>query len=505
MDPLRMNLLVLSVLVVVSVTLRLPYFYLGVIDWDESTYILIGQSLLDGFRPETDYPLIRGYPYAFFIFLFGKSVEAVRFAGALCVAFAAFFTYLIGVRIWDRATGFLASFYFVFLASLIPSGFSTMSEHIALVPLMASIYVILTRTSISALFVAGILVAIAGLIRLNLAYLAILLGLYLIYIARSDLKKTTANGLAYAFGGMLVLGLSFVPYLLMGQPQLWLSLNFLAGLSYAEFQLTTFQTLATHFRYFISSFFDFRGLSFGLNILVWLGGLAGLIYCFLNWKRDNESTRMALVLLSIGVFGISLSLIKGGAAYPHYLIQLIPFMGLFSAVLIRKLAWSGNNKLKWFTTAILCLVLLISLKPVVGGYLAGVKNYFNKGVLRTGPSYDIANYLKENNPNKEQMFILEKHIVYWLLGARSMSRSTVHPSNMTKKPLLEYIEKIETSTQKEMQKILDKKPGFIVSSDAVPYLKDEPEAVAILNEILASDYQVVHKVKQYKIYKRNTR
>ena len=40
-----------SVLFVITILVRLPFFFPAVIDWDESTFVLIGQSVVDGHLP----------------------------------------------------------------------------------------------------------------------------------------------------------------------------------------------------------------------------------------------------------------------------------------------------------------------------------------------------------------------------------------------------------------------------------------------------------------------
>ena len=52
--------------------LRLPFFFTDVFNWDESTYIIIGQWIVDGGLPylgrtEIKPPLL-GYLYSFFVF-----------------------------------------------------------------------------------------------------------------------------------------------------------------------------------------------------------------------------------------------------------------------------------------------------------------------------------------------------------------------------------------------------------------------------------------------------
>lgn len=79
----------IAILLFVAVFVRLPYFTYAVIDWDESTFILMGDSLLRGHLPLTALSVLKPplayLPYAFFIHLFGHSIAAVRLGGLICV------------------------------------------------------------------------------------------------------------------------------------------------------------------------------------------------------------------------------------------------------------------------------------------------------------------------------------------------------------------------------------------------------------------------------------
>ena len=53
-NPKNFNFFVASYLLLLAIIVRLPFFFKDVIDWDESTYILMGQSVLDGHLPYTE-------------------------------------------------------------------------------------------------------------------------------------------------------------------------------------------------------------------------------------------------------------------------------------------------------------------------------------------------------------------------------------------------------------------------------------------------------------------
>ncbi|OUU02322.1 MAG: hypothetical protein CBB99_00385 [Bacteroidetes bacterium TMED39] len=61
-------------LLIFTIFCRLPFFFRDIYDWDESTFLLVGQSLLDGHLPFTKLwdlkPALLGYIYGFIIFFF---------------------------------------------------------------------------------------------------------------------------------------------------------------------------------------------------------------------------------------------------------------------------------------------------------------------------------------------------------------------------------------------------------------------------------------------------
>ena len=64
-------------LLALALATRLPYFFVDVIDWDESTFILMGHSLLKGFLPYTHLWDLKP-PAIFFLFAGVISLGEVR-------------------------------------------------------------------------------------------------------------------------------------------------------------------------------------------------------------------------------------------------------------------------------------------------------------------------------------------------------------------------------------------------------------------------------------------
>ncbi|MDJ0577548.1 MAG: glycosyltransferase family 39 protein [Xenococcaceae cyanobacterium MO_234.B1] len=501
----KQYLFVAIYLLLLSTTVRLPFFFPAVINWDESTFILMGQSILDGHLPYTNLwdnkPPLAFVFYAFFIALLGKSIISVRIAGTLCVASVSFCTYLVGKTLWNSLVGIISATLFVVLASLLPAGQATMTEHVALVPLVGALSLLVTRkTTLSTLFFSGILMAIASLIRLNLAYVTIIIGLFALFVKppRSN-NSILQRGLAYAGGSGLVILLTYLPYVVTGYQQVWFSSVILAPLNYANSQLSVLEVLAVYKQYIQKSLSDVRGTMFGISLLVWIGGLMGIGSIFIQWFNASREKRLGLLWLCLFLFGTGISVLKGGAARSHYLIQLAPFIALTGAAFLNTFL---HGYVGWLTISIIIFVLGVSVKPIITKYQSLVSRLITNQKLTYGSAYEIAAYLNQENILREPIYMMSDHIVYWLVDQQPLTKSSTHPSNITKDYLLKIVVGSEASTEGEMRNILTQKPKFIVRQEYIWYLKDKPQAKLLLENTLNQNYELIKQIRGKQIYRR---
>jgi 4-amino-4-deoxy-L-arabinose transferase-like glycosyltransferase len=496
-------------LIILSFIIRLPFFFPIVIDWDESTYILWGQSVLDGHLPYTELwgfkPPLAFLFYAGAIGLFGKSIVAVRIAGTLCVALTAIFTYIAGASLWNHRTGIIGATLCSVLLSLLDSGQATMTEHVALVPLVGA-FILLVRGSPAPriFFSAGILMALATLVRLNLAYVAVLVGLFIVISVFAEpprsIGKSLKCGIAYAAGGCLIVLLIFIPYAITdNQNLLWASV-ITASLSYAGSQLSFMGALKSQAMHIFSLLHDLKDPRLGINILVWFGGLAGIVIIVSQWTKSSKPVRLGTILLMVFLLSIELSILKGGAIYEHYLIQLVPFMALATAVFLNTF-FLGNAR--WLIIGIISIALITSTLLIIPEYKKMVSRALSGQPLIYGAAYDIAAYLKQNNPSGEPIYMMTDHIVYWLINAKPLSKSTTHPSNIAKEYLLNVLVGPGTTTKMELASVLSKKPRYIVFKGPFPwYLRNDPAARFFLDENLKTHYVLVNRIEGRQIFRR---
>ena len=499
------NLLIAVYLLLLTIGIRLSFFFPAVINWDESTFILMGQSILDGHLPYTNLwdikPPLAFVSYALFITLFGKSIISIRIAGTLCMASVSFFTYLVGKTLWNSLAGIISGTLFIVFASLLPAGQATMTEHVALVPLVGALSLLVTiRTTLLTLFFSGILMAIASLIRLNLAYVTVIIGIFILFVKPLDSKSSSLpRGLAYAAGSFLVILLTYIPYAVTGYGQVWFSSVILAPLNYANSQLSVLEVLAVYVEYVRKSLANVTGSIFGISLLIWIGGLIGISSICLQWFNASREKRLKLLWLCLFLFGTGTSVLKGGAASTHYLIQLAPFMALTAAAFLNTFLCGS---ISWLTISIILLVLGISVKPVMMQYKSVVSRMMANQKLTSGSAYEIAAYLNQENISREPIYMMSDHIVYWLVDSQPLTQSSTHPSNIAKDYILKIVVGSEASTEGEIRKILTQEPKFIVRQKNIWYLSNKPQAKFLLDNTLHQNYELVKQIQGKQIYRR---
>ena len=492
----KSDLYILIYLLTITILIRLPFFFIDTINWDESTYILMGQYILDGHLPYVDFwdlkPPIAFLCYAFFIAGF-KSIISVRIAGALCIFLTSFFTYLVGKRICNNNISFLSAILFIFLSSLLESGQATMAEHVALVPLVGALSLLATQKSTPLiLFFSGILMAIASMIRLNLAYVALII---LFFILLESLLRSGSykHIFAYLFGNFLVIAFSYLPYAI-DYPKIWWSSVILAPLRYSELQRSALEA----FREQVLNLFANHSSLSPLLYLVWTGGFAGTALFIAQWKSYSRTKKRSFILIFLFLVGTVISILKGGATHAHYLIQLAPFISLLSAIAFHKLLTCSVRRL---TISTIILSLAISLKPIISQYVKVVSNIFVNKEITYGAAYEIAEFLKQENLSGEPVYMMTDHIVYWFISQKPLSK-VVHPSNISREYILRMIDGAGPTSEIEMNNILTQNPEFIVKRENTMYLRRMKKARLLFEEVLRTKYELIKTIQGRQIYRR---
>lgn len=502
----------------ISFYFRLPFFFKDVINWDESTFILTGQSLLDGHLPYTKLwdlkPPLLPASFALFIMIFGKSIISIRVAGAICVALTSWFTYWIGSTLKSHRLGLLAGILSV--ASLSTIGFdfrATMSEHIAIVPLMGATLILMQeRQTFFRLLWVGLILAVATMIRLNLAYVTLIAGILITFgitegkitLNSFRIRKSISRASAYSLGFLIVILLTFLPYLITGKAQIWWDSVVLAPLNYSGSRYSFWQALLLHLnaiRHLLFDWFFQPGIlpsePTAVAIVIFLGALLGMAKTIIFWRTFSSQRKRNTIVISAFFLSTVFSILKGGQAHFHYLIQIMPFLSLYAALIYEPIF--KVDRLKKTIPITVILALLMS-----SGALQAYGENFNRIVARenllTGSAYKISDYFKQSDITDKSFYMMTGHIAYWFIGKEPLTRASTHPSNISKEYLLEYSIGPGATAELAMREILNQDPDFIVTRSDLWYLENYDDARALIETALKTRYKLVKEVQSTLVY-----
>ncbi|MFS4492451.1 ArnT family glycosyltransferase [Maribacter sp. 2308TA10-17] len=471
---------VFGILFVISLFVRFPFFFRDYIDRDESTFILMAQSWVEGHLPYTQLWDLKP-PLAFLFFagiitVFGKSFFAIRFVGALVVATTAFFTYQIGTTISTRKISFWAAIACVALQSMFGSIQGVMSEHICVAFLTAAIYVIIRYKEWYWLALAGLLMGIAIMVKLNLAYVVLFVGLYLIYyfIGERKIKNGILGVTAYGIGIITIVLLTWLPYYFQGLQELWWKSVVIAPLDYSGARrYSVFKLMPT---------------------FLLLGG-----FFFLAWKNKYLNFKDASIqVLLVAILGVLYAFFKGGRINSHYLIQLYPILIVLVGIVFGKLCTSWKVKIP---KAFLLLLLLFPAESYLEYYRI-VKHKIERGSFYNGEGITVPKYLSENNINADNILFLEYHIGYWKLNKKPPTKAATHPSNICKPEMFAAYDNPRSTSMEELRYIMETlQPETIVTrKDRLIFDEQQVEANAYLEKYIPNNYKLHTVVDEAEIF-----
>ncbi|WP_240905049.1 ArnT family glycosyltransferase [Flagellimonas oceani] len=423
---------VLFVLVIVAVFIRFPFFFRDYVDRDESTFILMGQSWVNGNLPYTQLwdlkPPITFLYFAIIIKLFGKSFFAIRFFGAIMVALTSLFTYGIAVRTTSKKVAFWVAIFCVFFQSLFGSLQGVMSEHIGTLFFVAALYAITYKIDAKWFFTSGLLLGLSVMTKLNMAYPVFCLGLYFLWegFQADHALKNIKNLVFMGIGFFVTIGFTALPYYLQGDIQIFWESIFEAPLAYSEGKFHS----------------PWRTLPYVGTIALLLG--IGFYFRLIDRRSKN------IQLLTIVVVGILISYVQSGKVNGHYLIQLYPFILIPVGIAMAKLP---PIKSKYRTVLIMLLILIPMESYLEYGNI--ISNNIKKGSFYNGEGIDVPKYIEGNGLETKNIFFTEYHIGYWVLDEIPPTKPATHPSNITREELFPFMDNPRKTGVEELKYIME--------------------------------------------------
>jgi hypothetical protein len=196
--------------------------------------------------------------------------------------------------------------------------------------------------------------------------------------------------------------------------------------------------------------------------------------------------------------GTALSILRTGAAFENYLIQVVPFVALVGGFFMDHL-FSSKRKLLFM--AIASLLLLMPSYIVVDAFRPVLLRAIEGKRLTYGPTYEIVEFLKTANPNNDPVYFMEGHLAHWFMNSKPTSGLVTHPTNIGREYLLKVLVGPSATVESELSGILDKEPAFIVMPSTVTYLKGHPRAQELLSQKIFMDYIPIKEIGGLLIYK----
>jgi hypothetical protein len=492
---------ILAFISAVGLAIRLPFFFPAVIDWDESTFIIVGQSAADGFLPnEIAWDLKPAFVFWWFagaIELFGKTIPAIRLAGYMWLLLSAYLLYRASFFITkSRLGGVFAAAMLIVASSAYSLHVST--EHLALLPTVGAILVLCNGgRRLRTVFLGGILLGFACMFRLNLVYLCFVVGVFVCTETqrmswKALLHGASTKGLWFSVGVLAPVVLSFLPYLFSGHWQLWITV-YEAAASYSAAQGSVAKNVV-------------RTLHGSSNSLVgatmWGAAILGALIISRRWGDLGPERRSDWLLCGAFVVGSFLSIVMTGPISGHYFIQLLPGLSMFAAAAFIPLGEVfGLSRADWtkfvFGTV---LIFLAIFRTAAAEWSALAQHLWRGERLSYGISYDIADYIGSQGIEDFSLFMMDNHLVYWLLGRYPPTRLATHPSALGKPFVRKYLEPTSFTTEDALRSVFRREPTFVVWRPNLGYL--DSAAIRFLQQELTNAYVLIRQIGSAQVYRR---
>jgi hypothetical protein len=496
---------ILAFISAVGLAIRFPFFFPAVIDGDESTFIIIGQSAVDGFLPnEIAWDVKPAFVFWWFgaaIELFGKSIPAVRLAGFMWLVLSAYLSYMAAFSITQsRLGGVYAATMLIVASSAYSLNVST--EHLAVLPMAGAILVLRDGgRQLRSVFLGGVLLGLACMFRLNLVYLCFVVGVFLcIQAPRASWEVFLYGGLKrgvwFSVGMLAPALLSFLPYLLSGHSHLWIALYEVA-VSFSGAPRSFIHNVAETLH---GSSADFVGAT------MWGAAILGAFIVCRRWGDFSPERRSNWLLCGAFVVGSFFSIVMTHTTevpiYGHYFTQLVPGLSMFAAAAFipcgKGLGLSKADGAK-FAFGIVLIALAI-FRTSAAEWSALTQRLWAGEPLSYGIEYDIADFITSRGTEDYSLFMINNQLVYWLLGRYPPTRLATHPSNISKPVIRKFLEPDSDTTEDALRSVFRREPTFVVWRPNLWYLN--AAAVRFLEHELTTAYVLAGHIGSAQVFRR---
>ncbi len=458
--------------------LRLPFFFRDYIDRDESTFIIMGQSIADGYLPYDQLwdlkPPLLFYLFGLIEYIFPHSIVAIRLSGVF-VIFGSVLLLLNIAKTYGLKNGFLIALSYVLLSSMFGSVQGVMSEHIAVFFMLAGLLFFIKKKSVLNLYIAGFLFGCALLCKINYGYVIPAILLYHFISGKSsDIPAIVKNATYVIIGIVVSFMLISIPFIIDHKLNLFINSVFLAPYEYSHAAQTT--------------------LIENLKKTWWVF-LLGLAVSFFAIKKSSQVHKEIVWIFVLALLSTIYTYYSIGAVNGHYLIQIYPFISILVVGFIFPREYNfGFARLSFF-------ILAISFEAITEYYMLA-NNYRQQSALYNGKSLEVIKELKLRHIDSKKVFFANYHIGYWFLHQYPLTKSTTHPSTLTRQFLFKYANIQSKSSLEEIKYLMENvKPEIIVSrSRYLDFFDEFSEENSYFKSVISANYIMIYENPDKRIF-----
>ncbi len=474
--------------------LRMPALSQAVIDWDESVYLLMARSLLQGHAPYTavwDHKPPGLYAlFAASLAVLGQPVLAMRLLGSAAVSLTATLLWLMGRRVLhSNAAGLIAALSYV-AASTRNGGLATNAE-ILFAPCTVAALLLLTEPIAQGRFPAthrwlgaGLLFGAAMQIKTAAGFELSAAGALLV-LSNSHGRARRAAGWLFS-GAALPTLLMMLGFALAGQWQPYAYANFTANARYvAALPGLNAATITT-------------ALKQQARSVPTLWAAVPVAALSLPARADRSGSRPLAAWLLIWLVSTLPAVVATGRLFPHYFLQCLPPLSLllgWSAVYWARLSLRSPARRGLPGVALLALLVLLPLARPLRQAIVTLRD------LRTSPgrvdalTY-TADYLRNHLAAGDTLFVADGQPVLYALTEVAAPTPYVLPAWLYDPDLAALL---PIDAPQELARILRGAPRYIVTRDeafpSTPYF-------TALTAALTQDYQLERVIQGQRLYRR---
>lgn len=471
------NRYVFYIFLLAAVILRFYSFFQGVIDHDESTYLIIGRDIVLGKHLYVDVtdtkPVGIFLIYALFFKIFGYSIFLPRLVVTIVIALTAWFLFRISLKlIPQRKIAFAAGMIYIFYTSVWSQfGISPNTEQFFNLATAAGLLLALNQNRKSYIF-AGLIFGLGFIIKyLVLFDFVFLFGFFFL----REVNQCRKQGNKIGFLKYFLAGAAFSMPFLLSNLYFWLSGDFEA------FRFITYELPSRYGK-------DPSWLGYFIMLGDYLLRFLPITFMFFYalFAKPAVIPRHQITMFLSWLAGILIAIFLPGKSFDHYTIQLMLPFSLMAAWFfhpelkrVAKLEFLINKK---WGTGLLISVLIITQIAGIAGELTD-KNSPRK----------VASYLEEEMKPGDSLYLSNYyHIVYYLTRTECPTKY-IHPTLLTNPA---HSRAFGINGPAEIKRIIDSNPDFVVMLKPYPFLES----------LLADSYRPVKefmdgKIVVYKIRK----